>query len=337
MSSNFSLDLSEQFTKAASLTLKDNKIDLLSLGYDNTVPNYYTNLIDQTANAQAQIISKLQKDLNITKTEVNVVIPDSLTYSQLLLMPDLSEEELVNSIRLQADDLVPLPINDVYIDLEVITKLQNGKLLIVFIAAQKKIVDHVSRTLELANLEGDSLENELCAVGRFLSEVHTFIREPSLVVNFGYGGSSIYVVNPPFPYFQITRSSRIGLDIMLRDLMANGNLTRDKAIQAFSSIGLSSKGSINIYAVIYPILNEFLTELEKTILMAKEKYKASIKNIYLFNNDSQIALFHETIQNRLSLPTQTLPMSNIVIPNQITQTFSHMLNTFIPVIAANLR
>jgi len=260
-----------------------------------------------------------------------------MAYSQLLLMPNLPEGELVKSIRLQADEFVPLPIDDVYIDLEVISKLKNDKLLIVFIAAQKKIVDHINTTLSLSGIEPATLENELSAVGRFMSEVYTFIKTPSLIINFGFGTSSFYVMNPPFPYFQITRTSRIGFDIILRDLMANANLTSDKAFQALGSIGLNPKGSINIYASIYPVLNEFFSEIEKTILMTKEKYHVQIKNIYLFNYESYIPLLNETIQSKVSLPTQPLPLSSILVPNPITQTFSRLLSTFIPVIATHLR
>jgi len=337
MSSTFSIDISEQYTRLADLGLSRGKIELYSLGYDNTVPNYYSNLTDQSAKAQASLLSKLRKELNISASRANVVIPDALTYSQLLLMPNLPEDELVKSIRLQADEFVPLPIDDVYIDLEIISKLKNDKLLIVFIAAQKKIVDHINMTLDLAGIESETLENELSSVGRFISEVYAFVKEPSIIVNFGFGSSSIYVMNPPFPYFQITRTTRIGFDIIRRDLMANANLTSDKAFEALSTIGLNPKGSINIYATIFPVFNELNSEIEKTILMTKEKYNVQIKNIYLFNYDSHIALLHETIQSKVSLPTQSLPLSSILVPNPITQTFSHMLSTFIPVIATHLR
>ncbi|PIZ63330.1 hypothetical protein COY16_02300 [Candidatus Roizmanbacteria bacterium CG_4_10_14_0_2_um_filter_39_13] len=337
MSSTFSIDISEQYTRVADLALSKGKIELYSLGYDNTSLNYYSNLTDQSAKAEAVLLSKLRKELNISSVNANVVIPDSLTYSQLLLMPNLPEDELVKSIRLQADEFVPLPIDDVYIDLEVISRLKNGKLLIVFIAAQKKIVDHINMTLDLAGIEPATLENELSAVGRFVSEVYAFVKTPSIIINFGFGSSSIYVMNPPFPYFQITRTTRIGFDIILRDLMANANLTSDKAFEALSTIGLNPQGSINIYATIFPVFNELITEIEKTILMTKEKYHVEIKNIYLFNYDSHISLLHETIQSKVSLPTQSLPLSSILVPNPITQTFSHVLSTFIPVIATHLR
>ena len=337
MAGTFSLDISEQYTRLAHLSKKKDKIEIHSLGYDNTIPNFFTNLVEKSAQEQSKVISLLHNKLNIPSTSVHVVLPDDLSYSQLLLMPDLPEKELVKSIRLQADEFVPLPIGDVYIDLETIAKLPNGKLLIVFIAAQKKIVDHVHSTIEMANLEPATLENELSAVGRMVTEMFTFIKTPTLIINFGYGGTSLYVMNPPFPYFQITRTIRIGYDIILRDLKVNMNLGDEKAVEALRTIGLSANGSINVNAIIYPIINEFIAEIEKTILLTKEKYNVSISNIYLFNYDNHIGYLHETIQNKVSVPTQSLPLSSVLVPNTITQTFSNILSSFIPVIATHVR
>ena len=144
-------------------------------------------------------------------------------------------------------------------------------------------------------------------------------------------------MNPPFPYFQITRTIRIGYDIILRDLKVNMNLGDEKAVEALRTIGLSANGSINVNAIIYPIINEFIAEIEKTILLTKEKYNVSISNIYLFNYDNHIGYLHETIQNKVSIPTQSLPLSSVLVPNTITQTFSNILSSFIPVIATHVR
>lgn len=333
----FSLDISEQYTRLAHLKPVKNRIELLSLGYDNTFVNFYSNPDEKSAQEQAKIITQLHTKLLIDTNRAQIVIPDTKTYSQLLLMPNLPEEELVKSIRLQADEFVPLPISEVYLDLEVIQKLPNGKLLIVFIASQKKIVDHIYKTLQYANLEPVTLENELNAVGRFITEFFKIFKEPSIILNFGYSGSSIYVVNPAFPYFQVTRTSRIGFDIILRDLKLNTNLGDQKVYEALKTIGLSSNGSIQVYPIIYPVLNELFSELERTILLSQEKYRLNIKNIYVMNYDHSIAYFAETIQNRLSLPTQSLPLSSILVPNTITQTFSQTLSSFIPVIATHIR
>ncbi|CAN5206510.1 hypothetical protein BH09PAT2_BH09PAT2_09470 [soil metagenome] len=337
MASIFSLEINEQYTRLANLNYKKGSVELVSLGYDQTIPNFYSNPTDRLAADQAKVLSNLYKQLNLEAKQANVIIPDSKTYSQLLVMPELKEEELVNSIRLQADEFIPLPIEDVYIDLDIVAKLPDSKLLILFVAAPKKIVDHISNTITLAGFEPYTLENELSAIGRFVSEVYPFAKEPSLIVNFASGGSSIYFINPPFPYFQITRSTHIGLDILLRDLSVNLNLKDKQAIEAMQNIGLKPGGSINIYPIIYPIISELLTEIEKTMLLAKEKYNAVIKNIYLYNLNAQVAGINEAIQNKLNIPTQSFPIGPLLVSNAVSQSFAPVLPSFISVIAGHIR
>lgn len=337
MSANyFSIDIGDQFTKMAHLKA-GKQITLESLGYENTFDSYFTNLNEKSAQEQAKIIKTLHKQLRIGSTRAHVVIPDTKTYFQLLLMPNISEEELVKAIRLQADEFVPLPISEVYLDIEIIKKLPNGKLLIVFIASQKKIVDHIYKTLKYAEIEPVSLENELNSVGRFLTEFYKLVEEPTLILNFGFTGSSIYVANPTFPYFQITRISRIGFDVMMRDLKLNTTLSSEKALEVLSTIGLNSKGSINVYSSIYPVLNELFSEVEKTVRLTQERYNFSIKKIYLMNYDSNLNYMSDALQKRLSIQTLPFPISKVLTPNKITQAFSRNISSFIPVIATHIR
>lgn len=333
----FSLEINEEHTRLGNLNYANGTIELLSLGYDQTAANFFSNPNDSTAAEQAKIIANLHSQLNLQDKRANVILPDSKTYSQLMIMPELKEEELVNSIRLQADEFVPLPIEDVYIDLDIVAKLPDNKLLILFVAAPKKIVDHISNTITLAGLEPYTLENELSALGRFVAEVYPFAKEPSLIINFGSGGSSIYFINPPFPYFQITRATHIGLDILLRDLSVNMNLKDRQAYEAIQNVGLIPGGSMNIYPIIYPIINELLTEIEKTMLLAKERYNAQVRNLYLYNLSGQVAGIHEALQNKLNIPAQPLPIGNIIKKNPVSDSFATSISSFISVVAAHIR
>ncbi|MFA9288590.1 MAG: pilus assembly protein PilM [Weeksellaceae bacterium] len=334
----FAVDINEKYTRIAHLNvLKNKQVELLSLGVDDTTPNFFLNLTTAIAQQQAKVIMKLTEQLHLKNDQISVVIPDSFTYSQVLIMPNLKEQELVQSIRLQADEFVPLPIDEVYIDLEVITKLPNDMLLILIVAAQKKIVDHIAMTMELAKLQSVSLENELSAVGRFVSEVFKISTEPSLIINFGFRSSSLYVVNPALPHFQVTRSTRIGLELLIRDLKVNLNWEDAQTYEALKTIGLSESGSVNINAVVYPIMNELLSEIQKTILQVKDKLNLPIRNIYLFNYNNHVAHLTETIQAKTGLPTFDFPIATILKPNPITKSFQNNLSPFVGVIATHIR
>ena len=309
----------------------------MSLGYENTIPNYFTNPNDKSAELEAQLIRNLLNQLNITESRVQVVIPDSMTYAQLVVQPMLKEEELAQAIRLQVDEIIPLPIADINLDFEIVSNLKDDKLLVLLVAVEKKLSDQIAKTINFSKLEAVSLENELSVLGRFTSEVFPFIKEPSLIVNFGFAGTSFYIMNPPFPYFQFTRTVKIGYANFIKDAKLNLNITDAKAVELLKTVGLGNSTAVNIYPIIYPLIEEICNNILKINILAKERFASVIKHIYFLNFDSEIAHLYETIQKKVLLPTGPIPMNQILIPNPITQSFQNNISSFIPVISAHIR
>ena len=333
----FSLSLDEFQTKIAHINYKNNKIELLSLGSENTVPNYFTNSNDKSAEMEAQLIRNLLNQLNITEAKVQVVIPDSMTYSQLVVQPMLKEEELGQAIRLQVDEIIPLPLSEINLDFEIVSNLKDDKLLVLIVAIEKKLSDQIAKTLSFAKLEPISLENELSVLGRFLTEVFPFNKEPAVIVNLGFAATSFYVINPPFPYFQFTRTIKVGYANFLKDTKLNLDITEVKAKELLKSIGLGNSAAVNIYPVIYPLVEDICSNLFKINQLVKERFGSVVKHIYFLNFDPGIAHLYEIIQKKVLLPTGPIPMNQILIPNPITQSFQNNISSFIPVISAHFR
>ncbi len=333
----FSIAINEYQTKLAHLERKKDKIELLSLGYDNTVPTFFSNPTDKSIELQAQLIMQIYKQLNIKETKVQIVIPDSVSFSQLIVMPKLNEEELAKAIKLQVDEIIPLPIAETNFDFEIVSELPDNKILVLFVAIEKKISDHIAKTIEYTKLEPVSLENEISVLGRFFTEVYPFMKDPSIVVNFGFNATSFYIMNPPFAYFQNTKTIKIGLSTFLKDLKMNMNMEPLKSLEALQTIGLSTNGSVNLSPIISPIMSEIITEITNTVKITKDKYNATIKHVYVMNYDASIAHMSEAIQNGISIPTLPVPLESVFIPNPIVQTFKNNLTAFLPVIAGHLR
>ncbi|OGK12998.1 hypothetical protein A3A93_04085 [Candidatus Roizmanbacteria bacterium RIFCSPLOWO2_01_FULL_38_12] len=333
----FSLHIDDYLTKVAHINYSKGQIELLSLGYDATVPNFFANPNEKTATAQSQVISQLVHELNINQTAVQITIPDALTYSQLTVMPDLRESELAKSIRLQIDEFVPLPISDVNVDFEVINKLPDGRLLILIEAIQNKIATHIAHTTELAKLEAISLESDQNVLGRFFTEIDDVIKEPSIIFNLGFSSSSIYVKDQQTPYFQFSKNMRLGYQMFIRDTKVNFNVDDKKAIEILQKIGLAPNASINVTRVIDPLVGQIVSEIARTIQLMRDKNHLNIKHIFLMNYDIYINYLHNVLQNKLSVLTMSIPLGNMFVANPITQSFRHSLSSFLPVVAGHLR
>lgn len=335
---SFSLEINEKYTRMADLRLEKKKIELLSLGSYDSAVNFFDTENQLVLEKQVETIKRLYANLKIRKKNVNVIIPDSRTYSQIVEMPKLKEKELIAAIRYQADEFIPMAIDDTYLDLEILREdKKNKKLLVLIVAAPKKVVDQVYAVVDKAGLVADSLENEMSAAGRLFSEVLAIDSPVYLVINIGFTTTSIYLVDGTTKLIVFARTIKIGLDLFVKDLKINLNWDELKIIDALKRIGLAKTGSLNLGAIILPLLKELVSEIEKFIALARQNLNLEVKNIYLFNYDTFVAYLAQYLQAYFNIPTSTAPIVSAVVPNPIAKSFANELSSYVSVISGNFR
>ena len=141
----FTLDIDEKFTKIVEAKKNGNVLDVTALGITETSNSFYTGNLEKNIEDEVTQIRKLIGSLKISKKNVSLIIPDALTYSQILTMPLLNEKELISAIKYQADQFIPMPIEETNIDIEVIEEItgenkKEKKVLLLIVAAPKKVI-----------------------------------------------------------------------------------------------------------------------------------------------------------------------------------------------------
>lgn len=335
---SFALEINERYTRIADLRMNGKKIELTSLGEYESAVNFFDTENQLITDKQVETVKRLYSNLKIRKKNVNIIIPDSRTYSQIVEMPKLKEKELIAAIRYQADEFIPMNIDDTYLDIEILREdKKNKKLLVLIVAAPKKIVDQVYSVTEKAGLIPESLENEMSAAGRLFSEVLTIESPVYIIINMGYTTTSIYLVDGTTKLIVFARTIKIGLELFVKDLKINLNWDEHKIMEALKKVGLAKSGTMNLGAIILPLLKELVTEIEKFITLANQNLNLQVKNIYLFNYDSQIAYLTQYLQAYFKIPTSTAPLGQAVVPNPIAKSFAPELSAYVSVISGNFR
>lgn len=339
MSNNtFAIDLNERFTKMADVKERKKQLEIISMGQVNTTASFFETINERVAQQQAVLLKQLHKNLKIREKNVHVVIPDGLTYSQIVEMPKLKEKELVAAIRYQADEFIPMPIDETYLDLQILNENKiTNKYLVLIVAAAKKIVDHVYSTIELAGLIPQTLENELSSVGRLFSELLHMQEGMTLIINIGNTGTSLYLIDPKDHLIIFSRRIKIGIELFVKYLRVNLNWEDKKIYEMLRNTGLKQNNQIDIGKIITPLLRELLTEIQKALVIARDKYTMPVKHIYLLNMNTMIAGLDIFIQKQTSILTAPVPIQAILKKNVIVQTFGQELPSYISVIGANYR
>lgn len=105
----------------------------------------------------------------ITARKVSSALPESLVFTKSVDLPAMTTEEINKNIPYQAGEFFPVPINEMYMDWQVVGKLANSNSTdVLVVAAPKHIIDSFAETIQMAGLELASLETKPVADVRAL-------------------------------------------------------------------------------------------------------------------------------------------------------------------------
>jgi len=243
------------------------KISLL----ENLPFSFFVQDTPETSQKFAEIIRKLVSDLKINKRKVNVIIPDVYTYSQILPMPYLNEKELISAIKYQADQFIPIPIEDINIDLEIVHQNEKEKTLLVLVAAvSKKLSQKIEETLELAGLIPVFLENQLSAFGRFINKF-SFILSQNLsskifFINLGQNSTSLYLFDPNISIISKIHTFNLGYHLFLKEIQINTSFDEKKTRDLLQIFSQKDQKNLDIETIISPITKQFVFEIKKIVV-----------------------------------------------------------------------
>ena len=337
----FGLDIGEKYTRVADVLLKSKKIDVQVLSESETPAHFYSDDTEKPIELLAEQIVRVTRELKINKRNVRAVLPDSTSFHQVMEFSRLNQKELLSAVRYQADQFIPLPIDEVVFDIEVIKENQiTKKNTILVVASPKKIVERVEKAIEMAGLVPETLETELSSVARFFSDTYLYNEAtPStiLVINFGHGSTSLYLFAMPGGTILELRTVQTGFDLFVRELKFNLEFQETKAIEVLNTIGFDPNGTYDLTTFAGPLLRDLVSEITKFVIIAKEKHALPVKKILLCNNDNKLHAFDKKITELLSLPVESLTLRDLVVNNPVSQAHATTMSSFISAISANIR
>jgi len=164
----FGLDISDLSLKFLMLKRKGKKFKVVSFGESQIEPG----IIEQGEIKDEEKLAKIVKEAT-KKVKTKYVIaslPEEKAFLQVIKMPMMSEEDLKSAIVFEAENYIPLPVNEVYLDCEIVPPVYNHlKHLDVLLAAiPKRTVDLYLRVLKKAGLKPIAFEIESLAIARAL-------------------------------------------------------------------------------------------------------------------------------------------------------------------------
>ncbi|MDO8460958.1 MAG: type IV pilus assembly protein PilM [bacterium] len=303
----FGLDIGSTSLKAVLLSQEKDGYLLRAAGLLPAPPKGMLSDAPIDQETMAKAIRTLVQEAKITSKFVNVSLAENRVYTKVIEMPVLSDKELTSAIYWEAEQSIPVPLNEITFDYVVLkrpAKLEEGaNMQVLLVGAPTQIIDKYNKILTLAGLTVVSVETELLATIRALSVINL---STSIIVSIGAVGTSLAIVKEGIVVF--TYFVPIAGVAMTRAIASDFGFEISQAEQYKQTYGYSShefEGKIG--KSVLPILNSILTEVKKAISFYAEKYQhdTPITQIILSGGSSKLPGIDSFFVNNCGIETIT--------------------------------
>ncbi len=281
--SHLGIDIGTQHVRLVQLALSGAKFRVVALGQVD-LPKVAE--AAQPDAARTEAIKKLVKETGASSRQVAVSLPEAQVYTRIVEMPRLSEEDLGQAVRWQAEQYLPVPLSEVVLKHQVISAEDKMKVLLV--AAPIKLLNSYTTLLGNAGLETVAAETEVLAISRSVVGAQTDA-PATMLVHLGAEATTIGVIeNGELVLVQAVSS---GGDALSRTISGALGLEIAQAEEYKKAYGLDeTKLEGKIVGAIRPAVDLLLAEVKRTLSYAQTHgVSGAIKRVVLTGGTAKLS------------------------------------------------
>ena len=315
----FGLDISDLSLKIAVLKRQGKFFNLASFAEEVIKPGIIKEGEIKDEAALAKIIEEAVKKITGEKLKTKYVIaslPEEKAFLQVIRLPKMSEEDLKSAVVFEAENYIPMPVDQVYLDYQIVWPLANhlDHLDVLLAALPKTTVDPYLSCLRSSGIKPKALEIESLAIGRALIK-NEISPSPVLLIDLGatrtsfivYSGSSLrFTSSIPVSCQHFTQMISKALDVSLLEaekLKIKYGLVPDAKTQ---------KDKASIFEILVPALVDLVQQIKKHLdyyqshifhehLISKDK---GVSKIILCGGGANLKGFPEFLSSQLEIPVE---------------------------------
>lgn len=267
----FGLDINDLSLKIAKLEKSGKAFVLASFNEAKIAPDIMEGGVVKDEDALVKVIKSALSSVKGKKLKTKYIVaslPEEKSFLQVIQMPKMDEEELKLAVPLEAENYIPLPISEVYLDFQVISPIKDylNHMEVLIVAIPKKIVDSYISCFKKAGLVPIILELESQSVARALvkKEVNS---SPLILIDFGENNTDFIVFSGKSIRF--TCSIPISSGLLTKALSESLKISLNEAEKLKIEYGLSGKKNHDkaqkVSQIITPILEDLAGQIKKYI------------------------------------------------------------------------
>lgn len=225
------LDIGTRFVKAVLLEKDGDQVKVQGYACEAIQGNAFAEREIKDFDAVSNAIRKVKLALKSKNKLIATAVSGSSVLSKIVYMdPDQNDFELEGQIEIEADSLIPYPLDEVYLDFEELgeSKTHVGKVDVLLSAAHKDMVDSRITLLREVQFDPKVMDIEGYALGNALRLFATQQQdEPLCCINIGASQLQVCVVKNSEVIY--SKEHTFGLDTLIQDISLMHTLDRQEA------------------------------------------------------------------------------------------------------------
>lgn len=193
----FGLDISDLSLKIVKLKKRGRFYKLASFGEEKIKPGIIKGGEIKDEEKLAEVIKTAVKKVKGEKLQTKYIVaslPEEKSFLQIIQMPKMVEEDLKSAVIYEAENHIPMPIDQVYLDSQAVLPVsdRSGRFNVLLAALPRKTVDPYLSSFKKAGLQPKVLETESLSIARVLIKDEV-AASPVLMIDLGETRTSFII------------------------------------------------------------------------------------------------------------------------------------------------
>lgn len=315
------LDIGTRCIKAVVLEGAEGDYTLTAFACEPIIKDAFREREISDFDAVSVALRKVRLALKSKLKPTAIAVAGTSVISKIVHMePDMTDYELEGQIEVEADSLIPYPLEEVYLDFEEVgmSETHAGKVNVLLTAAHKDVVDSRATLVREQSFEPKVVDVETYAIGNAIDYFYPHDEDTKQVCCINIGASLLQVCIWKNGDIIYTKEHTFGLDSLVQDLSLVHMMDRKDAEEQLINNTLPS----NWITDTLPI---FAANLQQQINRALQMYMSTVhadrpEKIVLTGAGAVIPSLVDTLQQDLGINVEVFnPFAGVKISDKLNQ------------------
>ena len=271
------------------------------------------------ATAVVDTIQGMVSAQKLKTREVAVSISGHSVIIKKISLPAMTQDELDESIKWEAEQYIPFDVNDVYLDYQILqSRPEQGQMDVLLVAAKREIVDEFTGIVKEAGLDPVVVDVDCFTIQNTFEVNYGFPPGEAIVlIDIGAATININVISNGITTF--TRDISMGGNLFTEEIQKQLNVSYDEA-EAYKlggerGVDADSVVPQQVEQVMQAVSEQMASEIHRSLdFYLATSSEGRMSRVYLSGGTAKVPALGRTIENRVGVAVENVdPFRNVQV------------------------